>query len=258
MFRGFLMSKRLLIIQPSHYLSKENHTVLRSRMKPLVPLTLPYLAALTSQDWDVTLVDEQVQDINFLTRPKPDLVAITTWTIHSIRAYDIADEFHRQGVAVIMGGPHVWFDAKEAAQHCDAVGIGEGEPIWASMLEDAYNGRLQTVYGAPQMPSLAGLPLPRWEMLDLHKYGPFKTYSLMSSRGCPMQCDFCSERLYLGGGYRVRPTEEVIEDIKHTRSKSIFFGDSDFGGKRLRAMELMEAMIPLKVRWSALWTVELV
>ena len=248
------MSKRLLIIQPSHYLSKENHTVLRSRMKPLVPLTLPYLAALTPQDWDVTLVDEQVQDINFLSRPKPDLVAITTWTIHSIRAYDIADEFHRQGVAVIMGGPHVWFDAKEAAQHCDAVGIGEGEPIWASMLEDAYNGRLQKVYGAPQMPSLAGLPLPRWEMLDLHKYGPFKTYSLMSSRGCPMQCDFCSERLYLGGGYRVRPTEEVIEDIKHTRSKSIFFGDSDFGGKRLRAMELMEAMIPLKVRWSALWT----
>jgi radical SAM superfamily enzyme YgiQ (UPF0313 family) len=76
----------------------------------------------------------------------------------------------------------------------------------------------------------------------------------MSSRGCPMQCDFCSERLYLGGGYRVRPTEEVIEDIQHTGAKSIFFGDSDFGGKRARAMELMEAMIPLKVRWSALWT----
>jgi radical SAM superfamily enzyme YgiQ (UPF0313 family) len=238
------MSKRLLIIQPSHYLSKENHTVLRSRMKPLVPLTLPYLAALTPQDWDVTLVDEQVQDINFLPRPKPDLVAITTWTIHSIRAYDIADEFRRQGVAVIMGGPHVWFDAREAAQHCDAIGIGEGEPIWARMLEDACRGRLQKVYHAPQMPSLAGLPLPRWEMLDLHKYGPFKTYSLMSSRGCPMQCDFCSERLYLGGGYRVRPTTEVIEDIKYTRSKSIFFGDSDFGGKRVRAMELMEAMIP--------------
>jgi hypothetical protein len=49
-----------------------------------------------------------------------------------------------------------------------------------------------------------------------------------------MQCDFCSERLYLGGGYRVRPTAEVIEDIQHTGAKSIFFGDSDFGGKRAR------------------------
>jgi hypothetical protein len=46
----------------------------------------------------------------------------------------------------------------------------------------------------------------------------------------------------------------VIEDIQHTGAKSIFFGDSDFGGKRARAMELMEAMVPLKVRWSALWT----
>jgi len=248
------MSKRLLIIQPSHYLSKQNHTLLKTGMKPLVPLTLPYLAALTPEGWDVTLVDEQIQDVDFHSKLKPDVVAITTWTIHSIRAYDIADEFRRQGVPVIMGGPHVWFDPQEAARHCDAIGIGEGEPIWARMLEDAVNGHLQKVYHAPQMPSLSGLPLPRWDMLDLRKYGRFKTYSLMSSRGCPMQCDFCSERLYLGGGYRVRPTEEVIEDIKHTGAKSIFFGDSDFGGKRARAMELMEAMIPLKVRWSALWT----
>jgi len=246
------MSKRLLIIQPSHYLSKQNHTLLKTGMKPLVPLTLPYVAALTPEGWDVTLVDEQIQDVD--VNSKPDVVAITTWTIHSIRAYDIADEFRRQGVPVIMGGPHVWFDPQEAARHCDAIGIGEGEPIWARMLEDAANGRLQKVYHAPQMPSLSGLPLPRWDMLDLRKYGPFKTYSLMSSRGCPMQCDFCSERLYLGGGYRIRPTAEVIEDIQHTGAKSIFFGDSDFGGKRARAMELMEAMIPLKVRWSALWT----
>jgi len=227
---------------------------LKTGMKPLVPLTLPYLAALTPEGWDVTLADEQIQDVDFHSKLKPDVVAITTWTIHSIRAYDIADEFRRQGVPVIMGGPHVWFDPQEAARHCDAIGIGEGEPIWARMLEDAVNGRLQKVYHEPQMPSLAGLPLPRWDMLDLRKYGRFKTYSLMSSRGCPMQCDFCSERLYLRGGYRVRPTEEVIEDIQHTGAKSIFFGDSDFGGKRARAVELMEAMIPLKVRWSALWT----
>jgi hypothetical protein len=100
------MSKRLLIIQPSHYLSKQNHTLLKTSMKPLVPLTLPYLAALTPQGWDVTLVDEQIQDFNVHCGTKPDVVAITTWTIHSIRAYDIADEFRRQGIPVIMGGPH--------------------------------------------------------------------------------------------------------------------------------------------------------
>lgn len=248
------MSKRLLIIQPSHYLLKGSQAVLKSRTKPLVPLTLPYLAALTPKGWDITLLDEQVQDVDVNIEPKPDLVAITTWTIHALRAYDLAAGFRKRGIPVIMGGPHVWFDSAEAAGHCDAVGIGEAEPIWAQMLEDAANNRLQKIYRAQQMPTLAGLPYARWDMLDLRKYGLFKTYSLMSSRGCPMQCDFCSERLYLGGGYRMRPTEEVIEDIQRTGCKRVFFGDSDFGGKRSNAMKLMEAMIPLKVRWSALWT----
>jgi radical SAM superfamily enzyme YgiQ (UPF0313 family) len=221
-------------------------------MRALVPLTLPYLAALTPKDWEVTLVDEQLQDIDF--DAKPDLVAITSWTVHSIRGYDVARKFRDQGIPVIMGGPHVWFHPEEASKHCDAIGIGEGEPIWSKMLEDAAAGQLQKVYQAPQMKSIADLPLPRWDMLDLRKYGPFKTFSLMSSRGCPMQCEFCSERLYLGGGFRVRPVEDVIADIKHTGSKNVFFGDSDFGGKRAHAMKLMEAMIPLKLRWSALWT----
>jgi radical SAM superfamily enzyme YgiQ (UPF0313 family) len=246
------MRKKLLIIQPSHYASKANRTVFKSRSRALVPLALPYLAALTPPDWDVTLIDEQLQDFSYDTNP--DLVAITTWTVHSLRAYDIAAEFRNRGIPVIMGGPHIWFHPEEAAQHCDAIGIGEGEPIWAQMLEDAEGGRLQKVYRAPQMSSIAGLPIPKWEKLDLKRYGRFKTFSLMSSRGCPMQCEFCSERLYLGGGFRVRPVEDVVEEIRATGSKYVFFGDSDFGGKRAHAMKLMEAMIPLKLRWSALWT----
>jgi radical SAM superfamily enzyme YgiQ (UPF0313 family) len=246
------MSKRLLVIQPSHYHSKNNRTVFKSRRRSLVPLALPYLAALTPADWEVTLVDEQVQDIDFEFRA--DVVAITSWTVHSIRSYDVAREFRDRGIPVIMGGPHVWFHADEAAEHCDAIGIGEAEPIWAQMLSDAATGRLQKIYRAPQMPSIAGLPIPRWELLDLRKYGPFKTFTLMSSRGCPMQCEFCSERLYLGGGFRVRPVEDLVEEIKRCGSKNIFFGDSDFGGKRAHAMKLMEALIPLKLRWSALWT----
>jgi radical SAM superfamily enzyme YgiQ (UPF0313 family) len=178
----------------------------------------------------------------------------TSISIAGLIGYDVARKFRDRGIPVIMGGPHVWFHAEEAAEHCDAVGIGEAEPIWSQMLQDAAGGRLQKVYRAPQMPSIAGLPVPRWDKLDLKKYGPFKTFTLMSSRGCPMQCEFCSERLYLGGGWRARPVEDIVEEIKHTGSKNIFFGDSDFGGKRANAMKLMEALIPLKLRWSALWT----
>ena len=245
------MSDKLLIIQPSYYLSKADRTVHRLRRRPVVPLSSSYLAALTPADWEITLVDEQLQPIDFECRP--DLVAITTWTLNSLRAYDIADEFRRRGVPVVMGGPHTCFYAAEAGAHCDAVGLGEAESYWPQMLADARRGRLQHVYQAEASLNLAGLPLPRYDLLDLRRYGPFRTFVVVSSRGCPFRCEFCSERFLLGEGYRCRPVPEVIEEVKHCRSRNFLFGDSNFAGKRSHAMELMEALVPLKVRWSALW-----
>lgn len=104
----------------------------------MVGLTLPYLAALTPREWDVPLVDEHLMDIDF--KAPVDLVAITSWTINSFRAYEIADQYREQGVPVIMGGPYTYFYSDEAAEHCDAVGIGEGEKIWAVMLEEVARG----------------------------------------------------------------------------------------------------------------------
>jgi radical SAM superfamily enzyme YgiQ (UPF0313 family) len=243
---------RLLIIQPSFYRSNADRTVFKVRRRQVVPLTLPYLAALTPAHWEIKLLDEQLEPIDFDCHA--DLVAITTWTLNSYRAYDIADEFRRRGVPVILGGPHTFFHAEEAGEHCDAVGIGEAEGIWSRMLEDALHGRLNRIYRADLPPDLVGLPLPRYELLDLRRYGPFKTFVVTSSRGCPFRCEFCSERFLLGESYRCRPVPEVVEEIRHCRLRNILFGDSNFGGKRSHALELMEALIPLKVRWSALWS----
>jgi radical SAM superfamily enzyme YgiQ (UPF0313 family) len=245
------MAHKLLIIQPSHYGSKADRTVFKARHRSVVPLTLPYLAALTPPGWEITLLDEQLDPVGFDGRF--DLVAISSSTLNSYRAYDIADEFRRRRVPVIIGGPHTFFHAEEASEHCDGVGVGEAETIWLKMLEDAVHGRLGGLYRAGPLPDLAGLPPPRYDLLNLSRYRPFRTHTIVSSRGCPFRCEFCSERFLLGESYRCRPAPEVIEEIRRCRSRSIFFGDSNFGGKRSRAMELMEAMIPLRVRWSALW-----
>ncbi|MGD0235002.1 MAG: radical SAM protein, partial [Syntrophorhabdales bacterium] len=74
-----------------------------------------------------------------------------------------------------------------------------------------------------------------------------------SSRGCPFHCEFCSERFYLGQGYRQRPVGDVVEEIKQTGAKHIFFADSNFGGKPAHTIALMEALIPLRIRWSGLF-----
>jgi hypothetical protein len=93
---------RLFIIQPSHYQSRSDRKLHKTRKRNLVGLTLPYLAALTPRDWDVQLIDQQLTDIDFDSRV--DLVAITTWTLNSLAAYEIADRFRARGVPVIMGG----------------------------------------------------------------------------------------------------------------------------------------------------------
>ncbi len=246
------MAPKLFIIQPSHYRSRLNLTLHKVKRRTLVGLTLPYLAALTPREWEVTLIDEQSTDLDF--RVRADLVAITAWTINSFRAYEIADRYRKQGVPVIIGGPHTYFYSDEAAEHCDAVGIGEGEKIWALMLEDAARGRLKKLYRADHLQELHNLPLPRYDLLNLRGYGLFKTFSVQSSRGCPFKCEFCSERFYLGPGYRYRPVEEVIDEIKQSKAKNILFADSNFAGNLSHTVELMEALLPLKVRWSALWS----
>jgi radical SAM superfamily enzyme YgiQ (UPF0313 family) len=249
------MPNRLLIIQPSYYKSRKDRTVARARHRDLVPLPLPYLAALTPPDWDVRLVDELVAPVDF--DAPVDVVAITTWTINSLRSYDLAAEFRRRGKIVMLGGPHTWFYGDEAAQHADAVAVGEGEVLWKQMLEDAAAGRLKNIYRSGRQSDLKGLPFPRYDLLDTRPYGPFKTFVVQSTRGCPFVCDFCSERLYLGTGFRCRPIPEVVDEIKRLPSRNIFFAESNFGGRPAYAMELMEAIAPLKVRWSTLWSLNL-
>jgi radical SAM superfamily enzyme YgiQ (UPF0313 family) len=249
------MASRLLIIQPSYYRSPDERTPVRVRRRQLVPLVLPYLAALTPPGWEVTLLDEMLQPVDF--DAPVDLVAITTWTLNAHRTYDLAREFRRRGRKVIMGGPHIYWDFQEAQEHADAVGVGEAEALWRTMLEDAEAGRLKPLYHAPQLKDLSNFPSPRYDLLDLRRYGLIKTFAVQATRGCPLACEFCSERLYLGGGFRVRPVQDVVEEIKRLPSRIVFFAESNFGIKRRHAMELMEALIPLRLRWSTLWSMNL-
>lgn len=242
---------RLLIVQPT-YRTSPGGPLHKSKGRQLVGLTLPYLAALTPGGWEIDLLDEQVQDIDL--NADVDVVAITTWTITSMRAYEIAGAFRARGIPVLMGGPHTFFHADEAGAHCDAVGIGEGEEIWPAMLEDALGGTLRPVYRSAGNHPLKGLPLPRYDLMDIGGPNWMRTYSVQNSRGCPFKCEFCSERFFMGERYRYRPAEEVVAEIRHSGARNVFFADSMFAGKKERAMELMEALIPLRIRWSTLWT----
>lgn len=242
---------KLMIIQATGYRFRDLRVPYKLRKRKLVGAVLPHLAALAPQEWKVALVDDATQDVDY--DADVDVVAITSRTVTSLRGYEIAARFRDRNIPVVMGGPHATFYAAEIAEHADAVCIGEAEEVFPAMLEDAAAGRLKKTYQAERAAPLAGLPAPRWDLLDFRKYVFYRPFVIQYSRGCPYTCDFCAERRLNGDyGYRYRPTEEVVEDIKRCGSRHIFFAASQFAGNKAHAMELMEALIPLKVRWSTL------
>ena len=242
---------KLMIIQATGYRFRGLRVPYKLRKRKLVGAVLPHLAALAPKEWEVTLVDDATQDVNY--DADVDVVAITIRTVTSLRGYEIAARFRDRNIPVVMGGPHATFYAAEIAEHADAVCIGEAEEVFPAMLEDAAAGRLKKIYRGDRPAPLAGLPAPRWDLLDPRKYVFYRPFVIQYSRGCPYTCDFCAERRLNGDyGYRYRPTEEVVEDIKRCGSRHIFFAASQFAGNKAHAMELMEALIPLKIRWSTL------
>ena len=244
---------KLLITQATGYRYRGLLEPYKLRKRKLVGAVIPYLAALAPKEWNITLVDDATEEIDY--NGDYDVVAITIRTVTSLRGYEIAEKFRRRGIPVLMGGPHCTFYADEVAEHADAVCIGEAEEVFPKMLEDAAAGRLKKFYRRETVASLAGMPAPRWDLLNPNKYVWYRPYVIQYSRGCPYVCDFCAERRLNGDyGYRYRPTEEVVEDIKRCGSRHIFFAASQFAGNVERAMELMEALIPLKIRWSTLFS----
>jgi radical SAM superfamily enzyme YgiQ (UPF0313 family) len=212
------------------------------------PLVLPVLAALTPSDVEVVLIDENVEPINF--DEKVDLVGITGMTYLISRSYEIADEYRKRGVPVVMGGIHVSALPEEAIQHSDSVVIGEAEEIWEYIMRDAQKGNLQKFYRAPRFPDLNNSPVPRWDLLKNNKYLYF---SMQIGRGCPYNCEFCTVTLFNGREYRHKPVEKVMEEIdvlqKIDKRKGVFFADDNILSNSSYVKHIFGQLINKKVEW---------
>lgn len=232
---------RLLLINPSNLHKGLGNTKTTS----YPPLNLPYIAALTPGHYDIELIDENVEP--FKQRPA-DLVGITAYTSSVSRGYQIAREYKKMGVPVVMGGIHVSMMPDEALEFCDAVVIGEAESVWRDVIEDFEQGKLKKKYKG-EWKALENLPLPR---RDLLKQSYYRWGSIQTSRGCPMNCEFCSVTAFNGNRFRRRPVPDVIRELKTIPQKLVMFADDNvagYGAKDARwAKELFRAIIDEGIR----------
>ncbi|MCL5074357.1 MAG: B12-binding domain-containing radical SAM protein [Chloroflexi bacterium] len=210
-------------------------------------LGLAQLAALTPPEFEVALVDELFENINY--DGQFDLVGISTMTSTAPRAYAIAERFRQHGTTVVLGGIHPTTLPEEAAAHCDAVVVGEAEGVWDRLLVDFQQGRMQRFYHAEGFPDLNNLAFPRRELFHKPNYRYLIANSIQTTRGCPFNCGYCTVTRFFGHSYRQRPIGEIIRELAALKEKLILFVDDNIVGQLRRAKELFRALRPLGLRW---------
>lgn len=244
---------RFLLINPTSPLwrtdAPEQHRGPRSfRFSMLASL---YVAAAMPADVDTTIVDEDVEPVDF--DADVDLVGISFMTFNAPRAYQIADEFRRRGKTVIVGGYHPTFLPEEASTHADGVCVGEAEANIPEMIADFRAGRLKPIYRNPAV-DLKGLAIPDRSLI---RQGSYVTRNAMqATRGCPYSCTFCSVAAFSRSSFRTRPVDEVAAEIE-TLGRTVLFMDDNIIGNREYAMELFARLIPLRIQWASQCSIRL-
>jgi len=182
-----------------------------------------------------------------------DLAAISTYSAQIDEAYTLAQRFKEMGVPTVIGGPHVTALPDEAAEHCDAVVIGEGEPVWQQVLEDAERGSLQQFYctDADEF-DMADAPTPAFELLNISQYNRL---TVQTSRGCPHHCEFCASSVVLTHRYKQKPIDKVVAEIdrilKIWKRPFIEFADDNSFVNHAYWKELLKQLRGKGLKWFA-------
>jgi radical SAM superfamily enzyme YgiQ (UPF0313 family) len=211
-------------------------------------LALLTVAALTPPEHHISLIDENVS--TDCPDGSPDLVGISVNVDTSRRAYDIAQRYRQRGIPVIMGGIHPSANSDEALMYADSVCIGPADGVWQDILHDVVSNSLRRIYRASSEAAAGSIPIPRWDLIDSSKY--LYTNIVSTSRGCPFRCDFCyNSSSYVPSKVANRGIEEVLRDIEKLGTRHVMFIDDNFIGTIPWTRKLLRELTPMKLRWNA-------
>jgi radical SAM superfamily enzyme YgiQ (UPF0313 family) len=204
------------------------------------------IAGLTPKDVEIRFYDDRVEQVPY-DEPS-DLVAISVETYTAKRAYQIATEYRKRRVPVVMGGFHATLCPEEVARHAEAVVCGEAEMLWPGVLDDARHGRLEKFYRQDGRPSLSELK-PDRSIFRGKRYLPIGL--IESGRGCHFKCDFCAVQTVFKASQTRRPIDRIIAEIEAIKAqrKLFFFVDDNITSNIAQAKEFFRALIPLRIRW---------
>ena len=217
----------------------------------LPSLGLLTVAGLTPPDCEV--VYREIAEVDSATAIEPfDLVGISSFTAQIDEAYALADRYRAAGVPVVLGGLHVSLMPDEAATHADSIVVNGAEGAWPALIEDFRAGQMRPRYDGLRTRVFddANYVMPRFELMAGR---PYNRMTVQTSRGCPLDCEFCAASIRITSGYQQKPVERVVAEIRRAldvRKQPFFeFADDNTFVNKKWGKALLRAIEPLGIRW---------
>ena len=204
---------------------------------------LPLLAALTPQEHRITLIDENVEPIDFARCARADIVGLTGMVVQRKRMREILTELKRRGVFTVVGGPWITVNETYFDGLADVIFVGEAEDTWPQFLAEWAQGQHAARYEQAEKTDMSRVPAPRLDLLKMSRYA---FGSVQFSRGCPFQCEFCDIIVIFGRRPRIKTSAQIIAELEGLRAQKVsiaFIVDDNLIGNRKAIKAVLREVI---------------
>jgi radical SAM superfamily enzyme YgiQ (UPF0313 family) len=194
--------------------------------------SLPLLAALTPAAHRVTLIDENVEEIDWQRCARADVVGVTGLSVQRFRMREILGRLKSRGAFTAVGGAWVSVQEDYFGALADVIFVGEAEETWPRFLDDWAAGRPQSRYEQPEKTDMTRVPTPRLDLLPMRHY---VFGSVQFSRGCPFQCEFCDIIVTFGRRPRLKSVPQILAELEALRAQGmalVFIVDDNLIGNK--------------------------
>ena len=219
-----------------------------SKRSTFPPLGLLTIAAMLPVDWQLKLVDLNVERLKDADLRWADYVMISAMIVHKASVNEIVARCNALQKPIIGGGPLFTTGHEEFPQIQHFV-LGEAEDVMAQLVSDLQAGTVKHVYTAPNRPNVTQVPVPRWDLVELTHY---VTMAVQFSRGCPFDCEFCDIIIMNGRVPRTKTPAQLIGELETLRLQGwkdmVFIVDDNFIGDKKRTKILLREIIAWRER----------
>ena len=209
-----------------------------------IPLGLITVGAMLPREWDIRLVDMNVETLTDDMIKWSDMVFMSAMVVQKQSVMEIVNRSRNLGKKIVAGGP-LFTSAAEDYSNIDHLVLNEAEITFPLFLSDLATGNLKHIYSSGVKPDITRTPLPRWDLINMNYYA---SMSVQYSRGCPFDCEFCDIVNLNGRRPRVKSNEQMIAELeilyKFGWRGRLFIVDDNFIGNRVKVKSFLRVLTP--------------